>query len=191
MLISCLRHAETDRNVRGIFSSMGSESISESHRRALAAISFDVSDFDAIFCSPAQRCRETAEALGISGPIIDHRIAERSFGVFEGLSAAQCQADHSADFEAFQRLDGEFVIPGGESRAAHLIRISAWIQDVARHRHVLAVTHGGTIDFLYRIGSGHPTHGGSTVFAGPNAARSVFEVEWPEVSVIEHGVSLI
>jgi broad specificity phosphatase PhoE len=170
---------------------MGSECISEEQRQALSALSFDTSHFDAIYCSPAQRCRETAEALGIGDPIVEPRLAERGFGIFDGLTAQQCRDRYSAEFDAFLVLDGTFVIPGGESRAQHLDRIASWLEDVAHHAAVLAVTHGGTIDFLYRLGTGQPVHGGSTVFAGPNAARSIFDVTWPNVSVIEHGMPLV
>ena len=58
-------------------------------------------------------------------------------------------------------------------------------------RSVLAVTHGGTIYFLCRFGTGGVVHGGDEVFAGPNAALSVFEVSWPAVSVVEHRVLLV
>ncbi len=45
----------------------------------------------------------------------------------------------------------------------------------------------GTIDFLFRLGTGRDAHGSSKVFAGPNATLSVFEVAWPEVALLTHG----
>ena len=188
--VSCLRHGVTDRNAKGVFSGMGTEGLTEEARLGLAAADFEATGFDAIYCSPAVRCVETATSLGIAHHIEEPRLAERDFGLFEGLTADECRERHPEEFEAFRRLDAHFVIPGGESRAQHLARITDWLQEVEAHRRVLAVTHGGTIDFLYRLGSGGPLHGGGTVFAGPNAALSVFDVEWPSVTVRHHGMTL-
>jgi broad specificity phosphatase PhoE len=151
---------------------------------------FDAAEFDAIYTSPAARCRETASALGIEGYRVDPRLAERHFGIFDGRSVAECKELYPREFDAFTRLDGDFVIPGGESRVQHLDRIAAWLRDVAAHANVLAFTHGGTIDFLYRLGTSRAEHGGPEVFAGPNAAISEFEVVWPEIAVVRHGVAL-
>lgn len=191
MRLTCLRHGVTELNAQGIFSSMGREGLTQSQRQDLAAVEFEAADFDAVYCSPAWRCRETASVLGMHELIVEPRLAEREFGVFEGLTGEQCRQRYPSEFEAFRRLDAGFVIPGGESREQHMDRVLAWLGDVGHHRYVLAVTHGGTIDFLYRLGAGEPPHGGTTVFAGPNAARSVFDVSLPSISVVEHGVRLV
>ena len=159
-------------------------------RRALEATRFDSTEFDAIYSSPAARCRETAAALGIDRLRVDARLAERHFGIFDGRSVAECRDLYPDAFAAFRRLDGDFVIPGGESRGQHLDRVSAWLRAIADRADVLAFTHGGTIDLLYRLGTAHPPHGGIEVFAGPNAAISEFEVEWPRISLIRHGIAL-
>jgi probable phosphoglycerate mutase len=185
-----VRHGRTACNTRGIFSGVGSEGITPNQRSDLGHVRFDASSFDAVYCSPARRCRDTAECLGISDYIEEPRLAERHFGIFEGLSAEQCRALHPAEFDRFLALDEGFVIPGGESRAHHLERVLRWLIDVSTLRRVLAITHGGTIDFLYRLGAGIEVHGGSTVFAGPNAALSEFEVTWPRISVLRHGEPL-
>ena len=190
MYVSCLRHGVTALNARGVFSGTGEEGLTEDQHRALEAIDFDATGFDAVYCSPATRCKETARFLGLTHLAEEPRLAERHLGIFEGLTPAQCHRLHSAEFEAFQRLDADFIIPGGESRAQHLERIVEWLIEVSIYQHVLAVTHGGTIDFLFRLGTGGVVHGGDELFAGPNAALSVFEVSWPAVSVVEHGVLL-
>ena len=157
MLVSCLRHGVTDCNVKGVFSGMGTEGLTEDARFGLSAADFDAARYDVTYCSPAARCLETAACLGITDPVEEPRLAERDFGIFEGLTVDECRERHAAEFETFRRLDEDFVIPGGESRAQHFARVSEWLQEAAAHRHVLAVTHGGTIDFLYRLGSGRPS----------------------------------
>jgi broad specificity phosphatase PhoE len=55
---------------------------------------------------------------------------------------------------------------------------------------VLAITHGGTIDFLYRMATAEPIHGGDEIFAGSNASLSRFEVEYPVLRLLTFAVSL-
>ncbi len=191
MRVSCIRHGLTALNARGVFSSIGDEGVTDSQQRDLDGVDFDATGFDAVYCSPAPRCRETAQCLRLPHHIEEPRLAERHFGIFEGLTAEQCRRTYPAEFEAFQRLDADYTIPGGESRAEHLGRVVEWLREVSTYPHVLAVTHGGTIDFFFRLGTDGVVHGGDQVFAGPNAALSVFEVSWPVVSVVEHGVPLV
>ena len=188
--MSCVRHGVTELNLRGVFSGSGGEGITPDQRAALGGVVFDPTVFDAVYSSPAVRCLETAAALGVSTYLVDPRLAERHFGIFDGLPVEECRDRYPEEFEAFKRLDADFAIPGGESRAQHLARTVDWLREVGVHARVLAFTHGGTIDFLHRLGSGHPLHGGDQVFAGPNAAISEFDVSWPRVSMVRHGVPL-
>ncbi len=190
-MVSCLRHGVTPLNARGVFSGVGDESLTESQRRDLERVDFYATAFDAVYCSPVSRCKETAQYLRLPPHIEEPRLAERRFGIFEGLTVDQCRRRYPTEFEAFQRLDADYIIPGGESRAEHLGRVVEWLHEVSIHPHVLAVTHGGPIDCLFRLGTDGVVHGGDQVFAGPNAAVSVFEVSWPVVSVVEHGVPLV
>ena len=75
-------------------------------------------------------------------------------------------------------MQPHFEIPDGETRAQHWSRVSAWLEEVAAGGAdaVLAVTHGGVIDFLYRQATGHPLHGSGMLFGGENLARSRFEI---------------
>jgi broad specificity phosphatase PhoE len=77
-----------------------------------------------------------------------------------------------------------------ESRASNLERVLNWLEEVASYRRVLAITHGGTIDFLYRLAQGIELHGGPTIFAASNASISSFEVRWPDIELIAYHVPL-
>jgi hypothetical protein len=55
---------------------------------------------------------------------------------------------------------------------------------------VLEITHGGTIDFLYRMATAQPLHGGNRIFAGSHVALSRFELEYPALRLITFAVSL-
>lgn len=188
MNVFCIRHGVTYENARGIFCGHGGGGLTTEQREQLCSLDFAVSRFDAIYCSPAPRCRETALCLGALAFVEDGRLAERDFGIFDGHTPEHCRRAFPDHYAAFRRLDGDFVIPMGESRAQHLDRVMEWLREVsAIHESVLAFTHGGIVDFFFRLGSGLELHGGSEVFAGPNAAISEFEVVWPRVSVNSHG----
>jgi probable phosphoglycerate mutase len=119
------------------------------------------------------------------------RIAERNFGVFEGLSMSECEARFPDEFRAFQRFDEHYQIPKGESRAQNLARVVDWIQAIRGHQEVLAITHGGTIDFVYRMARGMELHGGTEIFSASNASLSTFIVEWPQVDLVAYDVRLV
>jgi probable phosphoglycerate mutase len=151
MELHCLRHGVTIGNVEERYQGVGDSALTEDQLAAFSTVTFDSSVYDAVYCSPRGRCRDTARALGI-GPLIEEpRLAERHFGVFEGLPRAECQRRYPVEFAAFQRFDSDYQLPDGESRASNLERVLGWLEAVATYRRVLAITHGGTIDFLYRM----------------------------------------
>lgn len=191
LLIDCLRHGVTEANLAGRFNGAGDEPLSGTQRGRLLEIAFDWTPYDAIFASPLRRAVETAECLRIPKWTLEPRIAERDFGIFEGLTPEECERRFPEAYAAFRVIDADFVVPNGESRAQNLSRVLDWVQDLATYRRVLAITHGGTIDFLYRLGSGLPLHGGNGIYASENASMSTFAVEWPAVRMITYGVRLV
>lgn len=192
MILDCIRHGLTPSNLAGRFNDSADESLTAGQKAALRAVRFDASAYDLLFVSPMRRCLETADCLGIAACRRDARIVERDLGLFAGLTPRQCAERHPEDFRAFSAFDGDFRIPGGESRAAHLLRVTAWLEEVAASGagRVLAITHGGTIDFLHRMATGHPIHGGERIFAGANAALSRFALDWPAVRLVEDQIPL-
>jgi 2,3-bisphosphoglycerate-dependent phosphoglycerate mutase len=191
MRLYCLRHGLTIENTKGIYHGTSDGTLTDEQRAALANVRFDASRYDAIYCSPLGRCAETARALGIQSWVTDARITERNFGIFEGLSRSECEARFPDEFRAFQRFDEHYQIPKGESRAQNLARVLEWIQAIRRHQQVLAITHGGTIDFLYRMARGMDLHGGSEIFSASNASLSSFNVDWPQVELVAYDARLV
>ena len=190
MQLTCLRHGLTPLNAAHRFNGTIQEGITPQQRVTLEAVSFDDSAFDIVYSSHLVRCIETARALKIKPWIVDPRLAERNLGVFEGLTAAECSERYHDAWNSFLRLDADFKIPSGESRAEHLGRVLAWLEDAARHESVLAITHGGTIDFLYRLGTDQPLHGGTGIFGGENASLTSFTVELPEVTLENYSAAI-
>ena len=191
MRIHCIRHGVTGDNSAGRYSGGNEDSLTSPQREQLLQVAFDCSSYDVVFCSPLPRCVETAKCLCIPHWTPDPRIQERSFGIFEGLTPSECQRRFPTEYASFRAFDADFVIPGGESRGQHWARVSNWVVDVSStHREVLTITHGGTIDFLYRLGTGQSLHGGDRIFSGENASLSVFEVRWPDVQLVDYSARL-
>lgn len=182
MLLHCLRHGATVANLAHRFNPeddpLHSDTVVELRRFAgLTGV------YDRVYVSSLPRAVQTAKHLGLTGWTVEPRIAERGLGAFAGLTAEECRTRYAEAFADFSRFDAEPAIPGGESRAEHLARVLSWLEEAATRQRVLAVTHGGTIDFLYRMATGSPMHGGSEIFGAENLSLSIFKVIWPDVKL--------
>ena len=106
-----------------------------------------------VLSSPYVRARQTARAVceagGITGdnrpPIIDERLREREFGVFDRLTTAGIQ-QRFPDLAEHRTLLGKFYHrpPGGESWADVILRLRSALDTVSLHyadRRVMIVCH--------------------------------------------------
>jgi broad specificity phosphatase PhoE len=134
-----VRHGETDWNADGRLQGQTDRPLSDFGRRQareLADELADHEDLEAIYTSDLARARETAEIVGerLGLPVaVDRDLREKDWGTWEGLTAVE-------------RDRVEFV---GESTEAHEKRMLGALRRIAeRHpgeRHVLVVTHGGSM----------------------------------------------
>jgi probable phosphoglycerate mutase len=101
--------------------------------------------FDAVYSSPMQRARRTAELAGFADPVISPLLQEVNYGRFEGLTSQEIHGQ-DPDWELYK--DGS---PGGETPAGIYARAQRFIDLAAgrRHRRVLAFAHG---HFLRAVG---------------------------------------
>ena len=192
MQLTLVRHGLTPSNHGHRFNDHPHEPLHESALAALAEIAFDAGGFDRIDVSPMRRAVQTAEGLGLSGYRLEPRIEERALGCFQGLTGDECRERHGEAFAAFLRYEAEPAIPDGESRAAHLARVLDWLDDVKRSgaANTLAVTHGGVVDFVYRLATGIPIHGGDDIFGSDNLSASTFAVATDEITLIGFSAAL-
>jgi probable phosphoglycerate mutase len=190
MILDVLRHGATASTEGHRFNDEG-EPLLDATIAALAAVDFNASVYDRIDVSSLPRAVQTAEHLRLPRFDVDSRLAERGLGVFQGLTASQCRERFAADLDAFNQFEADYCIPGGESRGAHLGRVLAWLEEVATcgAGRALAITHGGVVDFLKRLGQGQPIHGGS-FDGGDLLGLSRFEVTWPGVRLINFSQGL-
>ncbi len=196
-----LRHGETPDNAAGRFNGLSNQGLTERQRAALAGINLAELGYQLVYCSPLRRCVETAELVSVPPWQLEPRIVERDFGDWQGLTAAQVESAAPGAFADFRRFDADFTIPGGESRNNHWTRIHAWLDDVrdaadalnipeatAGRRRILAVTHGGTVDFLYRLATHTPLHGGNHIFASSNAAVTAFHCDGQSIRLVDYDI---
>jgi len=108
---------------------------------------------EVILASPYIRAKQTAEAIckagGLAGgakpTILDERLREREFGVFDGLTSVGIK-QHYPDEAAHRSKMGKFYHrpPGGESWADVILRLRSALNTINLHyaeRRVLVVAH--------------------------------------------------
>ena len=154
-----MRHGETDWNVEGRLQGQRDTPLNRVGygqavrcgailRGLLASDGRDPATFDCV-ASPLVRARKTMElvraelGLEAAGYRTDARLAELSFGRWEGLTFAEVKRD-PADVAALATREHDkwgFRPPGGESYADLLVRVRQWTDTVARD--TIVVAHGG------------------------------------------------
>lgn len=95
------------------------------------------------YCSPAARCLRLAERLGLK-PVIDPRLQELDFGRWEGKAWDRIER---AELDAWAADLVRRPCPGGESYAALIGRVAAFLNDLAGQGVERAglITHAGVI----------------------------------------------
>jgi probable phosphoglycerate mutase len=154
-----MRHGETDWNVEGRLqgqrdiplNTVGygqASACGEILRDLLARDGRDPRAFDYV-SSPLTRARKTMElvraelGLDVAEYRMDARLAELSFGRWEGLTFADLKRK-AADVQALATREHDkwgFRPPGGESYADLLVRVREWHETITRD--TIVVAHGG------------------------------------------------
>jgi probable phosphoglycerate mutase len=120
--------------------------------RGLIAARRKAPDDFTFISSPLSRARETMEilrgALGLrrEGYAIDPRLAELSFGLWEGLTYKEVRTLDRAALAARERDKWNFVASQGESYAKLLVRLRDWQASLTSDTIVAA--HGGVARVL-------------------------------------------
>jgi broad specificity phosphatase PhoE len=152
-----IRHGETEFNVAQRLQGRSETSLNARGRtqgRDYAGVLRDLFERDrhrpsdyAYVSSPLMRARETMELLrselGLDPKAyaIDDRLAEISYGEWEGFTLKEIQARDPGVLQRRERDKWDFLPPGGESYREVAKRVAAWYATVTRDTVVAA--HGG------------------------------------------------
>jgi broad specificity phosphatase PhoE len=143
-----VRHGETDWNAQGLIQGSIDTDLNEKGRNQamrvaalLAAQDIPWTDYD-IIVSPQRRAQQTSEyilgALGRTNPMLDARVRELGFGIWEGRPFWELKASpvYPADPEGrfFWRPEG------GESYEDGVARVNDWRGQLTRP--TLVISHG-------------------------------------------------
>ncbi|SDE70110.1 alpha-ribazole phosphatase [Desulfuromonas thiophila] len=105
---------------------------------------------DALWCSPAQRARQTAEPLirqSLRPVTIDERLQEINFGDWEGLDFAQILHNDPQRVNQWAAFTDDFCFPAGESLKQFRHRLDAVVESILAEQagHLVIVSHGGVL----------------------------------------------
>jgi broad specificity phosphatase PhoE len=154
------RHGQTAYNREGRFQGQQAIPLDDTGRAQAAQLAERAADygFQALWCSPLLRARETADivAAAISlEPIEDARLMETDAGDWTDLTFVEVRAQTPELFDAFAAADPSFAFPGGESFAQQELRVSAALRDVeAGELPALVVCHGMVIRAAFAARAG-------------------------------------
>ncbi len=161
-MLTLVRHGQTTGNVRKLLSGVTDDPLTPLGRKQAAAMGQAVAALvragtlppvHALYVSPLQRARHTAEAiaapLGLT-PIVRDDLKEMNFGVMEGMTIEEIKERFPESAWAFtDHPDApHFAFPGGESRPGFRQRMqNVFGEIIAKHpgEHVIVVAHGGLL----------------------------------------------
>ena len=178
-----IRHGETLWNAIGkqqgqLDTDLSELGVGQARAIAEAMVSRDV---DVLYSSDLGRALQTATIIAgrLGLPVCtDARLRERHLGIMQGMTMAEFEQRHPAEYTEFRRGDLDWQLPGGESVRQRDERVVACADELAK-RHagqtVAIVTHAGVIDDLFRhavgVSLGTPRH-----FSLYNAGIGTFSV---------------
>jgi len=158
-----IRHGETtwnaERRLQGHTDiPLNTKGIQQARQMAQAIKNIKLS-FDALYTSDLKRAADTANAIvelfGVEARV-DSALRERHFGALQGLTIQEAPLLQPAIWQAHIARDLEHELAGGESIQQFALRVQT-VLDKIQEQHsgqtILLVSHGGTLDMMYRIAS--------------------------------------
>ncbi len=182
--ICFIRHGETDWNVVKRIQGQTDIPLNDTGRKQALAMAFNAAhhDFSVIYSSDLIRTVETA------GKVAERRglevrthplLRERHYGIFQGITAAEGLQRYPEAHACYMARDLNYDFETGESMLAFEARVKAAVDHLCRHHPgetIVAVTHAGVLDILYRRSTGRPLHTPRD-FVVPNCALNWFHFD--------------
>jgi alpha-ribazole phosphatase len=146
MDIIFVRHGETLENRKGVYGTCDTPLSKKGQDEILQIKDLVYSlSFEKVYISPLKRAIETSRLLEVEG-ILDRRIKEIDFGIFEEKTYEEIKRLYPEETYAWIKDYINYRIPKGESLMDLYNRVSNFLKDiVAEDRDVLVITHEGFI----------------------------------------------
>ena len=153
------RHGETDWNIKGVLQGWIDVPINQLGRSQAIdlALSVESAGITAIWSSPLQRARETAEIvasrLGLPAPSCHNGLKERRFGAIQGIPKAELGELNPVLLQQILKRNPATHFEDGESMDEFADRVMTAITGIgALHagERVLVITHGWVMDAITR-----------------------------------------
>ena len=104
--------------------------------------------------SPLGRARETARLLGHGDAAVEPRLAEMSWGDWEGQDLGALRRELGAAMTDLEARGLDFQPPGGESPRELQQRLAPFLAERAGTGPTVAVTHKGVVRAIYALAVG-------------------------------------
>lgn len=145
---------------------------------------------DKLFTSDLGRAYDTSVFIGNAidmKPEKDERLRERNMGIFEGYTWDYVREHYPDEFKKTVSEDSSYKIPEGESKNEYIEKINSFLDFISSEyegKTILAVTHRGFINFVFRVVLAVPHNAkmglivGNTVLAGFVFKKGRWMLEW-------------
>lgn len=165
MRIYLVRHGETELNQKKCYYGHMDVCLSENGVRQANALGefFRQYSFDMVISSPLVRAVKTAECI-LKGRkrqiILDERLSEQNFGIFEGFTYERLLEKYPDEFRSWNQNFSGYRIPGGESFSDVRNRIDDFLKELSgQEGTMLLVAHKGTLGHFLASSLGLPLNG--------------------------------
>ena len=182
--ICFIRHGETDWNVEKRIQGQIDIALNETGRAQAMAAAFNAAhhNFTAVYSSDLMRAHETACAVaeGRSLEVVKLEVLrERHYGIFQEIKAVDGETLYPEAFAHYKARDFHYDFETGESMEVFAQRVGEAVRYLTRHhtgQTIVAVTHAGVLDIIYRKATGRPLHTPRD-FVIPNCALNWFHFD--------------
>jgi broad specificity phosphatase PhoE len=152
-ILTLIRHGETQANLEGVWHGSIDTPLTErgrvQARRVADFAARQLRDAVALYSSPLQRARHTAEAISADLALelcVDEALTEYDLGAWEGKTYRDLYEEHRLWHH--MKRDADFAPHGGESPRQVAARLSGALLRIASAHpgaRVIVVTHGGAL----------------------------------------------
>ncbi len=151
MELYLVRHGETIWNKEGRYyghRDIGLSDVGLNQAKKLGEFFRNI-NFDKVICSPLLRAVDTAKELTNQHICTDSRLMEQNFGLFEGKTYQELQAEFPNELEEWNQHHETYCLPEGESFFMVRERVESFIRDLdGLEGKLLIVAHKGTFGHM-------------------------------------------